>query len=135
MALSYSVSYLAVIIAAVAAFVIGAVWYMPAVFGNRWMRYLGKTQAELGRPGPGFAVGIVATLVNAWVLAVLATTLGAKTAQEGLIIGVLAWLGFMATLTAAQGIFEKRSWGLWVLNNAHNVIVQAVMGIVVAVVR
>ncbi len=127
----YSVNYVAVVVAAIAAFVIGAVWYAPPVFGSRWMALLGKTQAELGQPGPAFALGIVAALVNAWVLAVLAATIGAKTLGDGIVLGVLAWLGFMATITAAQGIFEKRSWSLWLLNNAHNVIVQAVMGAIV----
>ncbi len=136
MALSYSVNYLAVVIAAVVAIVIGFVWYAPQVFGNRWLAYLGTTRAALGQPSPaGIATGVIASLLNAWVLAVLATTLKASTAQEGIILGVLVWLGFMATLTAAQIGFEKKPWGLWVLNNAHNVIVQAVMGIVVAVVR
>ncbi len=62
----------------------------------------------------------------------LAATIGAKTVGDGITLGVLAWLGFLATLTAAQGIFEKRPWNLWLLNNAHNVIVQAVMGAIVA---
>ena len=34
------------------------------------MAYLGTTQAQPGNPGPtGMAVGVVASLVNAWVLA------------------------------------------------------------------
>src|SRR5262249_49287244 len=82
----------------------------------------GKTQAQLGQPGPAFALGIVASLVNAWVLAVLAASTGAKTLSDGVVLGVVVWLGFMATLTAAQGVFEKRPWSLWVLNNANSVI-------------
>ena len=35
----------------------------------------------------------------------------------------------MATITAAQGSFEKR--GRWVLNNAHNVIVQMLTAAIV----
>lgn len=133
--MSFAVNYVAVVIAAVAAFVIGAVWYAPPVFGNRWTALLGKTQAQLGQPGPAFALGIVAALVNAWVLAVLAATLGTKTASEGAVLGFYAWLGFMATITAAQGIFEKRPWSLWLLNNAHNVIVQVVMGGIIGAIR
>ncbi len=118
MTVNFAVNYLAVIIAAIAGVVIGFIWYAPPVFGNRWMKYLGRTQAELGQPGPAFALAIVAALVNAWVLALFATNLGGKTVTDGIALGFLAWLGFMATLTAAATVFQKQPWGLWLLNNA-----------------
>ena len=132
MAVNFGVNYLAVVVAAVVALVIGFIWYSPRVFGNRWMAYLGTTQAQLGNPGPtGMLVGVVASLINAWVLAVLALNLGGKSVTDGVLLGVLAWLGFMATITAAQISFEKKSWGLWVLNNAHNLLVQVIMAAIV----
>jgi len=132
MAVNFGVNYLAVVVAAVVALVIGFIWYSPRVFGNRWMAYLGTTQAQLGNPGPtGMLVGVVASLLNAWVLALLALNLGGKSVTDGVLLGVLAWLGFMATITAAQISFEKKSWGLWVLNNAHNLLVQVIMAAIV----
>lgn len=38
-------------------------------------------------------------------------------------LGVLAWLGFMATLTAAQATFQRRPWNGWVVGGVHDVIV------------
>ena len=136
MTVNFGVNYLAVVVAAVVALVIGFIWYSPAVFGKRWMAYLGTTQAQLGNPGPtGMAVGVVASLVNAWVLAVLSLNLGGKTLTDGIMLGALAWLGFMATITAAQISFEKKPWGLWVLNNAHNLLVQVLMAAIVTIWR
>ena len=136
MAVNFGVNYLAVVVAAVVALVIGFIWYSPRVFGTRWMAYLGTTQAQLGNPGPtGMLVGVVASLLNAWVLALLALNLGGKSVTDGVLLGVLAWLGFMATITAAQISFEKKSWGLWVLNNAHNLLVQVIMAAIVTVWR
>ena len=132
MGLNYGVNYLAIVVAAVVALVIGFIWYSPRVFGNRWMAYLGTTQAQLGNPGPtGMVVGVVASLLNAWVLAVLSLNLGGESIADGVLLGVLAWLGFMATITAAQISFEKKPWGLWVLNNAHNLLIQVLMGAIV----
>ena len=51
MIVNFGVNYFAVIVAAVVAMVIGFAWYSPQVFGNRWMAYLGTTQAQLGNPG------------------------------------------------------------------------------------
>ena len=132
MIVNFGVNYLAIIVAAVLAMVIGFAWYSPRAFGDRWMAYLGTTQAQLGNPGPtGMAVGVVSALLNAWVLAVLAMNLGATTIPEGVMLGVLCWLGFMATITAAQISFEKKPWGLWAVNNGHNVLVQIVMAAIV----
>ena len=132
MVVNFGVNYLAVIVAAVVALVIGFAFYSPQTLGKRWMAYLGTTQAQLGNPGPvGMATGIVASLVNAWVLALLAMNLGGTTIGDGVMLGILCWLGFMATITAAQISFEKKPWGLWVLNNAHNVLVQIVMAAIV----
>ena len=50
-------------------------------------------------------------------------------------LGVLVWLGFMATLTAAEIAFEKKPWGLWLLNNGHNVLVQVFMAVIVTLWR
>jgi len=103
MAVSFGVNYLAVVVAAVVALVIGFIWYAPPVFANRWMGYLGTTQAQLANPGPtGITVGVVASVVNAWVLVVLSLNLGGKTLTAGIMLGALAWLGFMATVTAAR---------------------------------
>ena len=51
MALSFAVSWLGVIAGNVALLVIGFVWFLPQVFGNRWIAYLGRPGEQL-RPGP-----------------------------------------------------------------------------------
>lgn len=132
MAVNFGVNYLAVIASTIAALVIGFVWYAPQVFGKRWMAYLGTTQAVLGSPGPtGMVVGLVAAFVNSWVLALFALNLGGTTLADGIMLGILTWLGFMATLTAAQTSFLKQPWGLWLVNNGHNLIAQVVMAAIV----
>lgn len=132
MAVNFGVNLLAVIVAAVIAIVIGFVYYSPQAMGNRWMAYLNTTRAQLGNPEPsGMGAGVVASLVNAWVLGVLALNLGATGIWDGILLGILCWLGFMATITAAEVAFLKQPWGLWLVNNIHNVIVQVVMAVIV----
>lgn len=138
MVVNFGVNYLAVVVAAIVAMIIGFVWYSPPLFGKRYFAYLGitVTQNAPGNPGAGvLALAFVASLVNAWVLALFALNLGGRSVTDGVLLGVLAWLGFMATITAAQVLFEKRPWGYWLLNNGHNVIVQAILGAIVTVWR
>ena len=134
MAVDLGVNYLAVVVAAVAAVVIGILYYGLAGLGDRLARLVGST--PVGRPGPAqLAIGIVVALVNAWVLAVLSLNLSGSSLSDGVMLGVLVWLGFMATLSGAQVAFQGRPWNAWLITNAHDVVVQVVMGAIVTLWR
>jgi hypothetical protein len=95
-----SINYLAVLVAAVAAWLVGAVWYMA--LAKPWMAALGKTREELmgpsGKPSTGpFITSFAAELVMALVLAFFVVELGPVTLASGIATGFLAWLGFVAT--------------------------------------
>lgn len=136
MVVNFGVNWIAIIVAAVVAIVIGFAYYSPQAMGNRWMAYLGTSRAQLGNPEPtGMGAGVLASLVNAWVLSILALNLGATGIDGGFLLGVLCWFGFMATITAAEVAFLKQPWGLWLVNNLHNLIVQIVMAVIVTIWR
>src|SRR5205823_6483239 len=89
--INFGVNYLAVIVAAIAAVVIGILYYGVLGVGDRQSRMLGASQA---RPGPvQGATGLIVGLVNAWVIAVLALSLGASSVVDAILLGVLVWLG------------------------------------------
>ena len=68
--INFGVNYLAVIVAAIAAVVIGILYYGVLGVGDRQSRMLGASPT---RPGPvQGATGLIVGLVNAWVIAVLA---------------------------------------------------------------
>jgi ABC-type multidrug transport system permease subunit len=129
-----AVNYLAVVVAAVAAVVVGIVYYGLAGLGDRLARLMGST--PLGRPGPAqLVIGVVVSLVNAWVLALLSLNLGAASITDAIMLGVLAWLGFMATLSGAQVAFQGRPWNAWLITNVHDVAIQVVMAAIVTLWR
>jgi len=133
-AINFAVNYLAVVVAAVAAVAIGIVYYGLAGFGDRLARVLGSTPVR--QPGPAqLAIGVVVSLLNAWVLALLSLNLGAASITDGIMLGVLAWLGFMATLSGAQVAFQGRPRNAWLITNVHDVVVQVVMAAIVTLWR
>ena len=134
MAVNVAVNYLAIVVAAAAAVAIGIVYYGLAGLGDRLARLMGQT--PVGRPGPAqLVIGVVVSLVNAWVLALLSLNLGAASITDGIMLGVLAWLGFMATLSGAQVAFQGRPWNAWLITNVHDVVVQVVMAAIVTLWR
>ncbi|WP_408733658.1 DUF1761 domain-containing protein [Mucilaginibacter sp.] len=45
----------------------------------------------------------------------------------------MAWLGFVATVTLCTKLYEKKPWGLWVLDNAFWLISMMVMATILSV--
>src|SRR3989304_2240917 len=68
-----SINYLAVVVAAVASMIIGAIWYSPRVFGRRWWRVTGKTMDQsAGQSGRrDYLVTFIGARVIPWGLALV----------------------------------------------------------------
>jgi hypothetical protein len=131
MQMDLGVNYVAVIVAAVSAVVIGILYYGVAGFGDRLAR-LNGTAPRTGPPSPTqFAIGILVALLNAWALALFALNLGGASITDGMLVGALAWLGLQATLKAAQVAFEGRSWNGWLIAGVHDLFIQVVMAAIV----
>jgi hypothetical protein len=126
------VNWLAVIVAAVAGIIVGFAWYAPPVFGRRWARASGIELPQPGQVQPmTYIGGVVTALVTAYVLAVISRGLGAATLVDGAIVGVVVWLGFVATWLASSVFFERRSTEWWAINAGQAVVSLAIMGAII----
>jgi hypothetical protein len=127
--------YLAIVIAAVVAWLAGAVWYMA--FGKTWMAALGTTpeKAAAMKNEPGaflpFIYAFVAELVMAWMLAGLLLHMapGIPTSvKNGAISAAFCWLGFVVPTMLVNNSFARRDWRLMWIDGGHWLIVLALMG-------
>ena len=87
------VNYLAVVPAAVAAFVVSSVWY--TIFGNAWMELRGMdpaTAAETATPAWTMLFVVIQSLVVAFVLAYLIVRLGVVNWKGAMRLGALVWV-------------------------------------------
>ena len=78
-------------------------------------------------------VDLVGNYVMAFVLVHAVHYAGAKGIGEGAAVGFFNWLGFIAVVTLAAVIYERRPMKLWVLNNVYLAVSLMVMGAIVAV--
>src|SRR5262245_45335545 len=129
------INYLAIVIAAIVAWLAGAVWYMT--LGKTWMAALGTTAEEMAeaRSQPGaflpFVYTFVAELVMAWVLAGLIGHLGPLTLRAGVISGAFCWLGFVITTLVVNNSFARRDWRLLFIDGGHWLLVLLLMGAII----
>lgn len=126
-----SINWLAVIAAALANFVIGGLWYSPALFGAVWMRANGFTEADMKRGSPAviFGLSFVLCLVMA---ANLAAFLAAPDTTVGFAVaaGLAAGLGWAAMGLGVVALFERRPWSYLLVNGGYLTISFAVMGLI-----
>ena len=126
------VNYLAVLIAAIAAFAVGALWF-TVIFGKIWRKEMGVMEgASMSGMGSSMIGGFVATLVLTYVLDYFLIALGAVTLSAALTIAFWAWLGFVATVMSNMIWYEKKSWTLYFINAAHYLVALLVASAVLA---
>ena len=128
----WDVNYVAILVATIAAMIIGFVWYLPAVAGKAWLAAIGKTEAEMraaGKPSIYIAAVVVA-LVQMTVLAAVLGWAGVAGIQDGIIAGLLVWLLVFATV-AMNVLFEGCSNSLYWVYGGNSLVTFVIAGAVI----
>lgn len=122
----------AVLVAALSTFLIGGLWYSPAVFGKLWMRENGFTEESLKGGNMVRIFGL--TFFLALIAAInLAMFLGAENRPEmGALWGFAAGFGWVATFIGTHYLFERRSFSLFLINAGYSIVALTLMGIILA---
>ncbi|MDB5190241.1 MAG: hypothetical protein JWN49_567 [Parcubacteria group bacterium] len=133
------INLLAVVVAAVVAFVLGFMFHGP-VLGKLWMRLANihpTGNEKFSDMVPQMLWNLLANLVTAYVLAaiyVLASTspyLSGPGVSTGIVCAFLAWLGFLVTSTSIGVIWMGSSFKLWVFESACSLVVMIAMGAII----
>ncbi len=129
----------AVLVSAIAAMVIGFLWYSPILFANPWMRLMGfdpndKAKIAEMQKGAGkiYALAFVASLVSAVVLAKIIAVTSVVSIPYGMKVGFAVWLGFVTTVQLTGALFGRQPTKLYVINTGYQLVCYLVMGAILA---
>lgn len=130
-----SLNWFAVVLATLAAFILGAVWY-SFLFGRAWMRELGFTQEQLSQQGGMariFGTTLVLTFVMALGLALLWHPLDPATLnwRVGLTHGLFVGLAFVATSMGINYLYQRKSFVLWAIDAGYQVLFLGLQGAII----
>jgi hypothetical protein len=130
----FPINWLAVLAAAIVRMAIGALWYSPVGVLKQWLQLQNMTQEDM-KPGMPKAIAIdtIGSLVMAFVLVHAVHYAAVTTALQGAVVGFFNWLGFVATVTLAMTVYERKPFALFVLNNGFQLIALLIMGAILAV--
>ena len=117
-----SIDYLAVVFAAVAGMMLGAIWYMPGVFGDSWRAALGQERWRHADPRVTVPVRMIATGITAFSLAVLLSGAGVTTLAGSLRLGLVVGAGVVAPTIVGDFQYMGRTWKLIGLTAGHRLL-------------
>jgi hypothetical protein len=128
-----SLNWLAIIVAAVSAFILGGLWYSPLMFAKRWMKETGITEESTKNTNmiKLFSLAFILSLVASFFLAMF---IGANAgAGFGAIAGFMAGLGWVFTFMGISYLFEARSLAHFLINSIYSVASLTIMGFIIGV--
>jgi hypothetical protein len=127
-------NYLAILIAAIACFLLEAGWY--SYFMKPWLDGTGRTEAWLMGPAalnPALQYGtaLICAAVMATAISCVIQLTGPQTTLRGIKCGALLWLGFVLTTWSTEYIFEIRPLSLLAINAGFWFFGMVIMGAIV----
>ncbi|MDD4975405.1 MAG: DUF1761 domain-containing protein [Bacteriovorax sp.] len=131
------INYYAVVTCTLLYIVLGALWY-TVIFGKSWMSLMEITLAQLKttevqeRAKLGVVTSVVCYFLMALTLSCFIRYGGAKTATDGLEIGMLCWFGFTFTTMLPNHLFSKKSISLAIINLGYPLVGMSLMGMILA---
>ncbi|MEQ8629687.1 DUF1761 domain-containing protein [Ekhidna sp.] len=124
-----NINWLSVLIAALSSFLIGGIWYGP-LFGKAWMEAFGYTEEDLNKRSAPKTFGL-SLLLAFFAAFILAMFIGPEAnAVYGLMAGLFAGIGWVATFIGILYLFEMQSLKVYLINAGYCVISLTLMGLI-----
>ncbi len=124
---------LAILVAAVTNYAIATVWY-AVLFPKVWQKFTGIS--DMKPPPINIVLVLVGSLVLSFVLyhAIVFGNAYMKMGgvAGGMMGGFFGWLGYIAPVTLSTKLYEKKPWGLWLLDNGFWLISLLAMGTILS---
>jgi hypothetical protein len=124
------VDWIASLVAAVAAFVLGGLWYSPALFAKQWQQDAGLSEEQLAASNKAriFGSAFVLCLLGAIVFSMF---LGPDPSVAlGLGAGASAGIFWVAGSFGVNYLFELKPLRLWLINGGYHAVQFTLYGLI-----
>ena len=129
------INWLHVLVAAIAYFALGSVWYSPVLFAKKWM-----TLVNVDFNDPAIKKGMAVTMGGSFVfmliitfgLAVLLQILPAVNAMGGIKLGLLVGLTISSASISINYLYTKKPLALYLIDCGYHTVGIAIAGAILA---
>lgn len=127
-----NINYLAVIGAGLAAWLLGALWYSPLLFGKSWQNETGLSDEEIQGGNMALTYGLSALLMVVMMFGLMplmkAHPAEAMNFGHGAFHGAMVGLFFAATSIGINYLYQRKSIKLWLIDGVYQVAFLALGG-------
>jgi hypothetical protein len=119
------INWLAVLVAAVAYFMLGAIWYSKALFAPKWAKLVGlDMNSDSNKKGLGAMMmgSFILILVTCIAQAFLVVRMDLFVLTSGLKLGLITGLCFASTAVSISFIYEKRPTALYFIDCGYHLV-------------
>lgn len=121
-------NWIAVIVATIAGFLLGAIWYNQRVFGKMWVADLGRPIDPNASMVESMTIGFLTTLIGAIGLAFLIEIIPIRGGMSGLKMGAFVGIFFIAATQLSDGGYTSRPWRSRLIDAGYRILEFAGMG-------
>ncbi len=129
------ISWLHILVAALAYFALGSVWYSPVLFAKKWLQLINvdmtNPDAKKGMAAM-FAGSFVLMFITSFGLAILMQILPAIDAIGGIKLSLLIGICFSTTAVSINYIYTKKPLLLYVIDCGYHIVGITIAGAILA---
>ncbi|MFI5133618.1 MAG: DUF1761 domain-containing protein [Chitinophagales bacterium] len=132
------VNWLAVLVASVAFFSLGAIWYNKGVFGTKWATYHGLNMNDPeAKKGAGkiMMMSFVLFVIITIALAFLVVRMDLKGVMSGVKLGLITGAGFSCTTICISYFYTMKPMALCFIDGIYHVIGQIIAAVILCMWR
>ncbi len=132
------INYLAVIVAGLAAWAVGSLWYSPVLFGKTWQKEVGLSDDDIKGANMALIFGTSALMMIIMafgVAPIVAAHSDDMAWHHGMFHGLMAGLFFVATSIAINYLYQRKSFKLFLIDAVYQVLILVIAGLVLGLWR
>jgi hypothetical protein len=133
--MNVTINFLAVGLAALSSMIVGTIYYLPALFGNRLAALTGVDPNKPKRPVLTYVLTFVVSAITAYVLAYMISltwaSVGSAILLPALVTGFFLWLGFTAARMLVHDLFDGRDIRIFFITIGHELVTILVMALII----
>ncbi len=133
-----NINWLAVLVAAVSYFMLGALWYSKGLFGTKWAAAVGMNMSDPDK-SKGMAKMMIGTFVLILVtcvgIAMLVTRLDLSVIPSAIKLGLITGICFASTAVSISFIYESRPAALYYIDCGYHLAGHLIVAIILVLWR
>ncbi len=133
--MTLDINWLAVVVVTLIYFAIHFFWYFPSAFGKLWLKLVGKENEPKSKIIRDTIIMIPTSFITVLFIAIMMELTGMNDIVSALLINLLLWIGFVATIAINQTNFNDRGLKLFLLEYSFYLVGFIIAGLILTVWR